>query len=1800
MSQITLTAEELSTLEKLKTDGKYPEMYQYLRSIALRERNSSLPGNAQNELGITANWLNVAGEINGDGPTFSNYLVRGSMKAAAAFNGWLLTNEQFQRASDDLAIKVGKQVLDAGAIPAIESIIKSDVSAAVDGLGLETWNWAGTLGDSLPAALGGLGQDFVQIPGSDLAYAKNVTIALGQNIAGVSNYLSNHEFFNKIPMWALASEIQKFAADNQYKVFAWFSDDAPAQGAPQFPQHIDISIDPSPPPKHLSTEEEQAHRDVANGYTHNSSTHSVRVNGDLLNKTDFVSSQMAGLTSGGIRPGEVQVDPNIRPGNHLAQFYADQPIPNKPDFSLRNALVLNGLSTMAAFNTYVDPLLLDLTGNGISITGLEDAVLFDIDNSGRLRRSGWADANTGMLVIDNGSGQIANISQMFSEYYKGEAGDAGQPGERKFKDGFAALASEETVVDGMINNQDAIWPSLRVWVDASHDAHVDPGELKTLEELGISQINLGTAGATSTLGENGRILAQGSFVIHGHTREALAVQFQSDVVSSSVTPQGNGIRIETSSAHGATSAYNTAATVDETLDATVLNVDNVYGGSGNDTLIAATTGSWLVGGPGSNTYIGSAADDVFVISASDVPANIQGNGGRDTALIVGDSAVTLDMAKAGLTVAQAGRGADIIRSGGVAGVFIKGGSGNSTLIGGAGNDVLSGGSGHNTLVGGSGRAVIHAGPSGDLIIASRGGSIIHAGGGEDRIHGREGNDVIKAGRGNAIIDGGGGLNLVSLQGSYSEYTITRQQAGYQIADRVPGRNGTLSLQNIQKLDFADISSIDLALPNAMPVPDVLRVDHLGNAIDRYRPALVSAAALLANDQLLGSAGGLRVAYVEDAVGGTAALTDDGNVLFTPDARFTGAMSFKYSIADAADNHSAEVIDLVTGERAPMRAMVTLLDASQPGDPLFAKQWYLSQTNVLPVWADYDGKGVRIAMFEPGGEFAVGPEIFDVQHPDLAPNVDPAWLKGQLERGTLAQLASNHATQVAGVMVAARNDAGAVGVAHGATLAGYYLANKGDDLTGLGNMVNYDVANHSWSFGKDFAVGNLAEGAIDTHAALAVNARYAAHNGRGGLGTAIVTAGGNQRAAGGNAQGSPTNSNRFSIQVAAINAQGDLSTLQAAAKPFSNPGASLLVAAPGSNVLSTSRMLETEQGSTFGNHYSSTNGTSFAAPIVSGIIALMLQANPNLGYRDIQQILAISARQLVDAQTDWADNHARNWNGAGMHVSHDYGFGEVDARAAVRLAESWTARSTGANEKQLAVASGPLALDIAPGTSVRHVLPLGAGVQVEHVEVDFGVDVGRLGDLVVRLVSPGGTESVLLDRQGKVPAGTAGASDVDRGDDRSGPFKYTFMTTFARGEQSAGEWALQVTNADNGLPVNVERWGVRVTGREATLDDTYFFTDEYAQLTASNPQRATLDDATHGIAGGRNTLNAAAVSGDVVLDLGSSQASIAGTPLTLDNPANLHNLIAGDGNDQLIAGAAAALIDGGRGHNTLGGGAGQDLFVIHRRANGADTVQNFDSAAGDRLALVGFAAKSLAELQPIEQEAALKFDLGAGQALVLQGTSLHAINDSHFIFQDSFSAPASYIDSEATTGSATLTTGTVVLNGGGGSVSFSSGADGQFVFALSGTVYSRDEAASDRFVITHQPGKHDYGNALRGYRDGADKIDLSLVGVTGFDQLLVTDSQRGIINDIAQIHGVELSTPVGAEPGKSVKLLYLDAVEAAQMDASDFIFASTVAPEPQADQLIQAMAAFGAQPSSVSSFAVSQLEQRQPLLAANWS
>ena len=77
------------------------------------------------------------------------------------------------------------------------------------------------------------------------------------------------------------------------------------------------------------------------------------------------------------------------------------------------------------------------------------------------------------------------------------------------------------------------------------------------------------------------------------------------------------------------------------------------------------------------------------------------------------------------------------------------------------------------------------------------------------------------------------------------------------------------------------------------------------------------------------------------------------------------------------------------------------------------------------------------------------------------------------------------------------------------------------------------------------------------------------------------------------------------------------------------------------------------------------GTSFATPTVSGIIALILEANPNLGWRDVQAIIALTSN-ITDANDDsWAVNDA------GLHHSNKYGFGIINAHKAVLEAKDWT-------------------------------------------------------------------------------------------------------------------------------------------------------------------------------------------------------------------------------------------------------------------------------------------------------------------------------------------------------------------------------------------------------------------------------------------------------------------------------------------------------------------------------------------------
>nr|WP_282598457.1 hypothetical protein [Pseudomonas chlororaphis] len=135
-----------------------------------------------------------------------------------------------------------------------------------------------------------------------------------------------------------------------------------------------------------------------------------------------------------------------------------------------------------------------------------------------------------------------------------------------------------------------------------------------------------------------------------------------------------------------------------------MDVQNIYAGGGNDSLLGDAGANWLVGGLGSDTFDAGDGDDVLLIDADDLPQNVHAGAGTDVIQVVGDRSVAFDMAQAQAEVFVGGAGEDIVYGGGRQTMFIRGGGGDDILIGGAANDVLSGDDGDDRIEGGAGGA----------------------------------------------------------------------------------------------------------------------------------------------------------------------------------------------------------------------------------------------------------------------------------------------------------------------------------------------------------------------------------------------------------------------------------------------------------------------------------------------------------------------------------------------------------------------------------------------------------------------------------------------------------------------------------------------------------------------------------------------------------------------------------------------------------------------------------------------------------------------------------------------------------------------------------------------------------------------------------------------------------------------------------------------------------------------------------------------------------------------------------------
>lgn len=526
---------------------------------------------------------------------------------------------------------------------------------------------------------------------------------------------------------------------------------------------------------------------------------------------------------------------------------------------------------------------------------------------------------------------------------------------------------------------------------------------------------------------------------------------------------------------------------------------------------------------------------------------------------------------------------------------------------------------------------------------------------------------------------------------------------------------------------------------------------------------------------------------------------------------------------------------------------------------------------------YTGAGVTIAVSDTG---------VDYNHPDLNDNfiaagmrnytfVDPA--RWDLDADAYPSGNEPHGTAVSGIIsMEGWNGIGGRGVAPGSTFTGFkfildyaaldHLSSYEDKLIHQADG-DYDIFNYSYGFSQCFfyddfdddlrdafsdGVTNLRSGKGAIYVQSAGNSFYDSYCGDDSSRTYYY----------GNTNATASLSFPEKIITAAVSADGVKSS-------YSTPGSGVWVSGLGgegmqdvdpTNVTNiqyvpaiyTTDIQDCSSGfgyrefiyklkNPFNYGYDTTlnatcdytnimNGTSSAAPIVSGVVALMLEANPALTWREVKYILATTA-QMVDY--DAFDNELEHPDGVSTYTgyvydykwvlnnapspvffSNWYGFGLVDAQAAVSTAASWTPGSLGTYVKTETAGvwdhTDSTIVPIPEGDMTLYGESTIAGVAsltIEAVQVRLSTDHPNPEQLAVHLISPSGTESRLVL--------------VDSGIVSGGSTDFYFLSNAFLNEDSGGTWTIRVYDPED-IPTNgslytadtgnITGWGINIHGR----------------------------------------------------------------------------------------------------------------------------------------------------------------------------------------------------------------------------------------------------------------------------------------------------------------------------------------------------------------------------------------------------
>ena len=485
------------------------------------------------------------------------------------------------------------------------------------------------------------------------------------------------------------------------------------------------------------------------------------------------------------------------------------------------------------------------------------------------------------------------------------------------------------------------------------------------------------------------------------------------------------------------------------------------------------------------------------------------------------------------------------------------------------------------------------------------------------------------------------------------------------------------------------------------------------------------------------------------------------------------------------------------------------------NPSFGEAWHITNAglrygrrgedlNLLPAWDwGLSGSGVLIAVIDTG---------VDMDHPDLEANIrsDLALnLNGSPVTDNDTERDPSHGTAVSGIITAVDNQIGSVGVAYGAHIVPIRYIGKSHTDAESAQALSHQhqivaIYNNSWgpAVGSpdDDLVGMVGHDTLG-NLALATGVRQ----GRAGRGNLFVFAAGNDHELGSNVNYNSWANSRYTIAVGAIGNAGTRAS-------YSETGAPLLISAPsGGQTLGifTTDRVGSRGYNPLGDYTSNFSGTSAAAPMVSGVIALMLEANPLLGWRDVQHILAKTAVR-VDA-----DDEGWQQNGAGLYFNDQYGFGRVDASAAIQASVVWSnvgpevSTTASRNVSQFIPSSG---------TPLQSSIEVSRNLRIEQVILTPRILHSDWGDLRITLISPSGTESVLSHPH----------------DDAIGSYaEWDFSSVQFWDESSMGTWTLRIEDLDSGGTGSLNRWNLRIFGTELddrrnrapmALDDRFIQTD----------------------------------------------------------------------------------------------------------------------------------------------------------------------------------------------------------------------------------------------------------------------------------------------------------------------------------------------------------------------------------------